>query len=273
MLPLCQCNACLCDVLHRPLLGSEEMGRRACELITPPLILLCMQRLTIDGTEHIKDGVRRGVPPQRIVKHIQDQVIYRFMAERNISDKETAIVMIVTSGCSAPYTRDYWVTVKDVQNAANDHDMANWKRHPDLMTSLQMWWHGDKEHVNLLFEYPGMPGTHPDNPESNSAPGPDFIFAFSFPQSMRSARMWGNGRPIMMDSTHGTNNLGYNLTTGVVADDHGNGHPVFWAFCSSESTASLTKVLAAFDKKVGSLPLLLLLHPKNLEQDLTRTHV
>jgi hypothetical protein len=193
------------------------------------------------------------------------------MAERNISDKETAIEMIVTSGCSAPYTRDYWVTVKDVQNAANEHDMAHWKRHPDLITSLQMWWHGDKEHVNLLFEYPGMPGTHPDNPDSNSAPSPEFIFAFSFPQSMKAARTWGKGRPIMMDSTHGTNSLGYNLTTGVVADDHGNGHPVFWAFCSNESTASLTKVLAAFDSKVGSIPLLLLLSSKNLEQDMTRT--
>jgi hypothetical protein len=243
----------------------------ACKFVTTPLIVLCMQRLTIEGTERIKDGVRRGVPAQRIVKHIQDQVVYRFMAERNIPDKETAIEMIVSSGCSAPYTRDFWVTVKDVQNKASEHDMASWKRHPNVMTSLQMWWHGDKEHVKLLFEYIEMPGTHPDNPDSNSAPYPEFIFAFSFPQPMRSARTWGNGRPIMMDSTHGTNNMGYNLTTGVVADDHGNGHPVFWAFCSSESTASLTKVLAAFDKKVGSIPLLLLLHLGNLEQDMIRT--
>ena len=194
------------------------------------------------------EAVRRGLRNSQIVKQIQDHILISVMQENNISDPEQALEMIKDGQASPQDSRDYWVTVKDVQNERAKVDSVEWKRDDDVLKSLLQWYYGDGDHVKLLLEFPEQtPGTNPGDL-------PEFNLGFSFPSSIKMARRWGNKRVIMMDSTHGTNNLGYPLTTVLVVDDHGNGHPVAWFFSSSESTASLTKFLKALLMKVTPHP-------------------
>jgi len=215
------------------------------------IMLLCLQRLSPDVKARIVEGVRRGVRSSQIVKQIQDHILISVMQENNISDPQQALHMVQYGQASPQASRDYWVTVKDVQNVRAIIDSVEWKRDNDVLKSLLQWYYGDGEHVKLLMEFPEQtPGTTNGNPADPS----EFNLGFSFTSSIKMARRWGNKRVIMMDSTHGTNNLGYPLTTVLVVDDHGNGHPVAWFFSSSESTASLIKFLNALLMKVNPHP-------------------
>lgn len=81
-----------------------------------------------------------------------------------------------------------------------------------------------------------------------------FHLGFSFPSCIKAALKYG--RVIMMDSTHATNNQGYPMTTLLVVDDHGHGHPVAWFFSSNELAESLIRFLEEFNMEVGALEFL-----------------
>jgi hypothetical protein len=45
---------------------------------------------------------------------------------------------------------------------------------------------------------------------------------------------FGNGNIVCLDSTHGTNQYGFNLVTMMVVDDFGEGTPVAFMISSKE---------------------------------------
>jgi len=78
----------------------------------------------------------------------------------------------------------------------------------------------------------------------------DFNLAFTTQFGIEAALKYGHERPLIMDSTFGTNNLKFPLTTVMVVDDHNNGIPVAWLMSSSESIESVSKFLTAFRSRV-----------------------
>jgi hypothetical protein len=94
--------------------------------------------------------------------------------------------------------------------------------------------------------------------QARSQPNPrnytPYLLGFSFASCIRTALKLGKNRPIMLDSTHGTNNMKYPLYsyTLLVVDEHGHGHPVAWFFSSSEEADCLILFLQAFENEVSA---------------------
>ena len=77
-----------------------------------------------------------------------------------------------------------------------------------------------------------------------------FNLAFTTEFGVEAALKYGHKRPLVMDSTHGSNNVKFPLTTVMVVDDHNQGIPVGWLFSSSESIESVSKFLIALRDRV-----------------------
>lgn len=67
---------------------------------------------------------------------------------------------------------------------------------------------------------------------------------------LECARTYMPGRVLLMDTTFGTNNLGYKLLTALVADDHGCGLPVVFAILKNENQVEFTHAIQAFKEAV-----------------------
>lgn len=79
----------------------------------------------------------------------------------------------------------------------------------------------------------------------------DFRLAFMH-KSLLDFAVASHGQPLMMDSTFGTNNLGFPLTTIHAVDGHGNAHPLAACILSRETIEGLCEFLQAFLNKVCS---------------------
>lgn len=77
-----------------------------------------------------------------------------------------------------------------------------------------------------------------------------FNLAFTTDFGVEAALEYGHKRPLVMDSTHGSNNVKVPLTTVMVVDDHNNGIPVGWLFSSSESIDSVSRFLMALRERL-----------------------
>ncbi len=186
------------------------------------------------------EELRRGIPRAMILKHIEDSYLTRFMDEHDIYDPDLARQLF----SAIPTPRGAWATMQDVYNRQRKLDLATWMRDVSELRSLLKWYLDETAPVvGLMFEIPG------GNPDDDNC---DFNLGFSFPSCIDVALKWANGKPIMMDSTHGTNHLGCSMTTLIAVDGHGNGHPLAWFFTKRETAENLTKFLDAFNKEVGS---------------------
>lgn len=200
-----------------------------------------MQRLPDEVDAFIMDELRRGIPRAMILKHIQDFYLTLFMYEHNIYDPDLARRMF--SGI--PTSRGAWATLQDVYNRQTKLDLSTWKRDDSVLRSLLKWYHDETAPIiRLMFE------VRQGNPDGDIADC-DFNLGFSFSSCIDVALKWAKGQTIMMDSTHGTNNLGCNMITLIAVDGHGNGHPIAWFFTKHETAENITKFLDAFNMEVG----------------------
>jgi hypothetical protein len=209
-----------------------------------------MQRLPDEVDAFMMDELRRGIPRAMILKHIRDFHVTCFMDENDIYDPDLALQMFSES----PTSRGAWATMQDVYNRQTKLDRSTWKRHPNPLRSLLLWYYDETAPVTkLMFEIEaqGESACNGGNPDGNLADCPEFNLAFSFSSCIEIALKWANGQPIMMDSTHGTNNLGCTMTTLLAVDGHGNGQPIAWFFTKHETAINLTKFLKAFNMEVG----------------------
>jgi hypothetical protein len=162
------------------------------------------------------------------------------MDENGIYDPDLALKMFTES----PTFRGAWVTMQDLYNRQTKLDRSTWKRDPNPLRSLLLWYYDETAPVTrLMFEVKAQGESACDggNPDGNLADCPDFNLAFSFSSCIEIALKWANGQPIMMDATHGTNNLGCTMTTLLAVDGHGNGHPIAWFFTKHETSLSSWK--------------------------------
>lgn len=95
--------------------------------------------------------------------------------------------MLHTAHC-----RDYMMQPSDIDNVAASIDGARWRFHKVDAESVRLW----------TQRYPGSCFIH----QSCSANGgSDFILGIQDPDQHKSMQQYGNGRPVFLDTTHGTN--------------------------------------------------------------------
>jgi hypothetical protein len=93
-----------------------------------------------------------------------------------------------------PMTRDDCLNSKDVANISQTIDGLDWKYDPDQARSLHAFAAAVPEHV-LHYQ-----------PQDSTTDQP-FQMVFSKPSMLKLLVEHGHGRPLLMDSTFGTNNL------------------------------------------------------------------
>lgn len=91
-------------------------------------------------------------------------------------------------------SRDHYLTTKDVYNIAQSLSGLDWKYSPDQAESLRCFASHRPEYV---LHYQPL----------KSSIGQPFEMVFSKPGLIALLVKYGHGRPVMMDSTFGTNNL------------------------------------------------------------------
>jgi hypothetical protein len=89
-------------------------------------------------------------------------------------------------------SKDFMITVKDVQNICNVMDGADWKYDTDQAQSIRCFAQHQKEHV---LHYQEMGESQP------------FEIVISTPRLLELLVKHGHARPLFIDSTFGTNNL------------------------------------------------------------------
>ena len=75
---------------------------------------------------------------------------------------------------------------------------------------------------------------------------------FAAPDQLDWALQYMPKRPLLTDTTFGTNKLGYSLLTALVIDDHGCGLPVVWAIIRSENEQEFEHSFSAFKNAMHS---------------------
>ena len=74
----------------------------------------------------------------------------------------------------------------------------------------------------ILYKPQGVP--QPD--ECNNLRDEDFLLAIQTPLQAEMMKIFGSGRVVCVDGTHGTNSYDFKSITLVVIDDYGEGFPV-----------------------------------------------
>jgi hypothetical protein len=141
------------------------------------------------------------------------------MEENNYTSREEAYRAFLDS--NPP--RDFYLDEKDVYNVKRSHIDIAWMLHPDTQESCQAWFHRLHPDDQLVLSLAQPIEGTPDNAQMQSG-GPKSVFdwnaanwttlilAFCFAASVAAA-VECNGKPLLMDATHGTNLQQFPLTT------------------------------------------------------------
>jgi hypothetical protein len=133
----------------------------------------------------------------------------------------------VRNSMSDKIERVHLLTKKDLLNIGNVHGIFNpERRHPNDVTSVQLW---INEKANLGEKSPFLYFKN-QGESHNLLKKEDFCLIIMTPSQQEMLFKFASDK-ICIDSTHGTNNYEFQLTTLVVVDEFGSGFP--GAFCLS----------------------------------------
>lgn len=123
-------------------------------------------------------------------------------------------------------------------------------KHADDHTSVHIW----VEELNSMSDSPVVlykpQGSAPSDTLTNLAAS-DFVLGVQTSTQRTFMTQFGNNKMVCLDSTHGTNQYGFNLITVMVIDDFGEGIPVAFLISNREDEVVLQ---AFFASLVARLP-------------------
>lgn len=97
-----------------------------------------------------------------------------------------------------------YVTRDDVANVRRLLDAGSWRLHPDEAQSIEQHYEQQKDNV---FIYQRQQAEPVPGKEGSVLEGTPFILGLMTPTMRQWAIQHGNGRPLLVDSTFGTNHL------------------------------------------------------------------
>lgn len=228
------------------------MGKISCHLL-----IVCLQPLSKEILDWVADQLRLSIPAAAIVDQNQKRFIEEFRKENKLATTTEACIAFLDG--NPP--RDFYLNDKDVYNVKRKRIDIEWMLHPDPQLSAQEWFNRLPSEDQLVFSLAQPIEGTPDHaqmqnhgPKSkfkwNAANWTPFIIAFCFAASIAAA-VECNGKPLLMDATHGTNAQQFPLATILGVDSHKNGRPLAWKLCTSETEKSYEAFLLAFYTRVS----------------------
>lgn len=124
------------------------------------------------------------------------------------------------------------------------------QKHPDDHTSVDIWVNelnamGAASPV-LLYK---RQGEEPDQ-HLLGLSAIDFLLCIQTITQRQFMLQFGINNVVCLDSTHGTNQYGFNLITMMVVDDFGEGNPVAFMICTRETESVLTNFFLAVKRRL-----------------------
>ncbi|KAL3682201.1 hypothetical protein R1sor_000223 [Riccia sorocarpa] len=147
------------------------------------------------------------------------------------------VVRNVKDGQKMSWTRDMQLTPLDIRNIQARLRKKGQLYHPNDAEAVRQWTQRFPDHV-IHYQ------------EQNNEKGKPFCLVFTTPWMLRNFAIYGHGRAVALDATHGTNMYGFQLFTWVVYDNHQNGLPVVWALLERHRTEDLETVQRKIKEKV-----------------------
>ena len=145
------------------------------------------------------------------------------------------------------------LTMQDIRNQSNKIDSRPWKLHPIDMISVHRWVSAENEKGNessvLAFKPIGRKSVLYGE-ELNTQ---DFLLCIQTPSQKSLLDKLGEGRPLLMDSTHNTNIAAYKLIVIMVIDHHNEGVPVSFCIAKQESFRILQIFFSSLKQRCRSI--------------------
>jgi hypothetical protein len=120
-----------------------------------------------------------------------------------------------------------------------DFNIGCVRKHEDDHTSVDVWVQEltDMNEANPILLYKRQ-GEESQSTASKLAAS-DFILCVQTVTQRKFLLKFGCNSVVCLDSTHGTNQYGFNLVTLMVVDDFGEGNPVAFMICTKEDENAL----------------------------------
>ena len=137
---------------------------------------------------------------------------------------------------------------RDVLNVRDQFNIGCIQKHADDHTSVDVWIQELRQlnDANPVLLYKRQ-GDQLDCTSLGLA-ATDFVLCIQTVTQRQFMLQFGNGSVVCLDSTHGTNQYGFNLVTMMVVDDFGQGNPVAFMIATKEDET----VLSAFFRSIKS---------------------
>ena len=144
--------------------------------------------------------------------------------------------------------RESLATKQDIRSIARSFNVEGISKHPSDAISANLWVQelrsAEQFGPVVLYKPQGI------EPVTNSMFGKDdFVLIIKTPFQRDMMRKFGNCA-ICIDSTHGTNQYSFPLTTIIVIDEYGKGVPIAWMVSNHEDTNVLTKFFKHLKERI-----------------------
>lgn len=148
--------------------------------------------------------------------------------------------------------RIHLITRKDIANIERAYGLRGHRRHDDDATSVRLWVDemdskGDKSPV-LVFKEQGKNHIKWTNLHAR-----DFALAIQTPFQAEMLKLFGPGKVICIDATHGTNGYDFQLVTILVVDEFGEGYPVGWCLSNRTDLTLLLIFFKEIKQRIGGI--------------------
>ncbi|SMN01522.1 hypothetical protein SPONN_2553 [uncultured Candidatus Thioglobus sp.] len=149
-------------------------------------------------------------------------------------------------------SREHLVRRMDLHNIKHQYNISNGTmKHKNDLYSVDAWIQELKElayNPVLVYKRQG----DQQGPEMDNVCDNDFILCLQTEFQKDMLKKFG-GSIICMDTTHGTNQYDFLLTTLLVVDELGEGIPVAWMLSNREDALMLMVFLQAIKDRVGEI--------------------